>query len=249
MFNIYRQHILQDRRPASWLTCPRACRKEPALEEAIVKSVVCYGDSNTWGYATVERPDGRYAPDERWPGALRTALGAGWMVIEEGLGGRTTVNDDPVEGLERNGRTYLLPCVYTHQPIDVLVIMLGTVDLKARFNKTAWEIAAGVGALVTIVKSAAVGRSGGTPQILVICPPQTRSDLKQFADLFTGAYEKSLHLARHYEAMARQLGVHFLDAGRLVTSSTVDGFHLDPPEHAILGRAVAAEVRRIAGES
>ena len=214
-----------------------------------MKSVVCYGDSNTWGYATVARPDGRYSHDERWPGILRTELGTGWMVIEEGLGGRTTVNDDPVEGLERNGRTYLLPCLLTHLPIDVFVIMLGTVDLKARFNKTAWEIAAGVGALVTIAKSAAVGRSGGAPEILVICPPETRTDLKQFADLFTGAYEKSLQLARHYEAMARQLGVHFLNAGALVKSSTVDGFHLDPPEHTVLGRAVAAEIRRIAGES
>ena len=150
-----------------------------------MRSIVCYGDSNTWGYATEPRPDGRYGITERWPGVLRLALGADWQVNEEGLGGRTTVNDDPIDGPERNGRTYLLPCLLTHRPIDVFVIMLGTVDLKARFNKTAWEIAAGVGALVNIVKTTGVGPNGSTPQILVICPPPTQADLKGFSDLFS----------------------------------------------------------------
>ena len=135
----------------------------------MTKTILCYGDSNTYGAATVERPDGRYGPDERWPGVLRAALGSGWLVIEEGLGGRTTVSDDPVEGLEKNGRTYLLPCLHTHKPLDVVIIMLGTNDLKARFGKSAWEIAQGVGVLVDIVKSAGVGRerqSAGDPRRL-----------------------------------------------------------------------------------
>jgi len=212
-----------------------------------VKSVVCYGDSNTWGYATVPRPDGRYAPDERWPGVLRRALGEDWLVVEEGLPGRTTVNDDPVEGLERNGRTYLLPCLLTHRPVDIFAIMLGTVDLKARFNKTPWEIAAGVGALVGIVRQTGAGPGGTAPQIIVIAPPPTLADLKEFSELFTGGHEKSLHLARHYRDMAAAFGAHFLDAGALVTSSPIDGFHLDPPAHAVLGRAVADEVRKIGG--
>ncbi len=102
-----------------------------------MKSILCYGDSNTWGTATQPRPDGRYAPHERWPGVLRLALGDEWLVIEEGLGGRTTVNDDPVEGAERNGRMYLLPCLGSHKPLDVVDIMLGTNDLMARFNQSA----------------------------------------------------------------------------------------------------------------
>ena len=137
------------------------------------KTVLCYGDSNTYGHATVDRPDGRYAPDERWTGVLAAALGPQWKVIEEGLGGRTTVSDDPIEGAEKNGRTYLYPCLMSHRPLDVVVIMLGTNDLKARFNKTAWEIAAGVGVLVDIVKTAAAGRNEGVPEILVVSPPPT----------------------------------------------------------------------------
>ena len=128
------------------------------------RTVLCYGDSNTYGHAAAARPDGRYGPDERWTGVLRAALGAGWVVIEEGLGGRTTVSDDPIEGADRHGRTYLYPCLMSHKPLDVVVIMLGTNDLKARFNKTAWEIAAGVGVLVDIVKTAKAGRNEGVPR-------------------------------------------------------------------------------------
>ena len=100
---------------------PARMRRLPSIpppDTPMTKTILCYGDSNTHGSATVERPDGRYGPDERWPGVLRGALGSGWLVIEEGLGGRTTVSDDPVEGLEKNGKTYLLPCLHTHKPLD-----------------------------------------------------------------------------------------------------------------------------------
>ncbi len=211
-----------------------------------MKSVLCYGDSNTFGAATVERPDGRYGPGERWPGVLRAALGSEWLVIEEGLGGRTTVSDDPVEGLDKNGSTYLLPCLRSHRPLDVVVIMLGTNDLKARFNKTAWEIAAGVGALVEIVKSAAIGRSEGVPRILVVSPPPILERLPNHADMFAGAFPKSKEMASQYARMAKDKGAHFFDAGTVIKSSAVDGFHFDPDAHAALGKAIAAEVGKLA---
>jgi lysophospholipase L1-like esterase len=211
-----------------------------------MKSVFCYGDSNTFGAATVERPDGRYGPSERWPGVLRAALGSEWLVIEEGLGGRTTVSDDPVEGLDKNGSTYLMPCLRSHRPLDVVVIMLGTNDLKARFNKTAWEIAAGVGALVEIVKSAAIGRNEGVPQILVVSPPVILERLPNHADMFAGAFPKSKEMASRYARMAKDKGVRFFDAGTVIKSSAIDGFHFDPDAHAALGKAIAAEVAKLA---
>ena len=211
-----------------------------------IKTVLCYGDSNTWGSATAPRPDGRYAPEERWPGVLRAALGREWLVIEEELGGRTTVSDDPVEGVEKNGRTYLFPCLMSHRPLDVVVIMLGTNDLKARFNKSAWEIAQGVGALVTIVKTAGAGRNAGVPEVLLVSPPPILKELPFHSDMFTGAHEKSLDLARHYGAVAVLQGVRFLDAGTVIKSSSFDGFHLDADAHAALAKAVAAEIGRIA---
>lgn len=211
------------------------------------RTVLCYGDSNTWGAATVPRPDDRYAPDERWPGVMRGTLGSDWLVIEEGLNGRTTVSDDPVEGAEKNGRTYLYPCLQTHRPLDVVVIKLGTNDLKARFGKSAFEIAAGMGVLVDLVKATAVGREGGTPGILVVAPAPTHATFPLHADLFVDAYPKSKDLAGFYSAMANDRGVDFFDAGSVIESSRHDGFHLDPDAHDRLGKAIAAEVTRIAG--
>ncbi|MEX0853025.1 MAG: SGNH/GDSL hydrolase family protein [Bauldia sp.] len=210
-----------------------------------MNTVLCYGDSNTFGTATVDRPDGRYVPDERWPGVLRSALGPGWMVIEEGLGGRTTVSDDPVEGADKNGRTHLPPCLRTHRPLDVVVIMLGTNDLKARFNKSAWEVAAGIGVLVDIVKTASVGRNEGVPEIIVVCPPPMRDKLPSHGDMFAGAPAKSREMARHYRGAAAERSVRFFDAGAVIKSSKVDGFHLDADAHSVLGRAIAAEIGRL----
>jgi lysophospholipase L1-like esterase len=208
-----------------------------------MKSVLCYGDSNTWGSATVARPDGRYAPDERWPGVLRAALGSDWLVIEEGLGGRTTVSDDPVEfNPDKNGARFLPVALHSHKPLDAVVIMLGTNDMKARFNKSAWEVAQGVGVLVQLVQASAAGRNGGTPEILVVCPPVILDRLPLHPDLFAGAPATSRDLAKRYRAVAAERGVHFLDAGAVAKSSVVDGFHLDPDAHLAIGKAVAGVI-------
>ena len=211
----------------------------------MLKAILCFGDSNTFGAAVVERPDGRYAYEERWTGVLAAALGSGWRVIEEGLNGRTAVLDDPVEGEFRNGKTYLLPCLLSHQPLDVVAIMLGTNDLKARFNLSAWDVAEGLGTLVGIVRTAAVGRRGSTPKILIISPPPILPEIPLHGDMFVGAYENSQQLSKRYAAIAVKLGVHFLEAGSVVKSSKIDGFHLDPEAHLKLGEAVAAKIRTI----
>jgi lysophospholipase L1-like esterase len=211
----------------------------------MTRTVLCYGDSNTWGYATVPRPDDRYGPSERWPGVLRAALGPDWWVIEEGLNGRTTVRDDPVEGAEKNGKTYLLPCLTSHKPLDVVILMLGTNDLKARFNISAWEIAQGIDVLVTTILSNPVGRNEGVPEVLVVSPPPTLAKFPSHAEMFAGAAAKSKEMAAHYKAVAALHGVRFLDAGKVAKSSKVDGFHLDPDAHAAIGKAIAAELKRL----
>jgi lysophospholipase L1-like esterase len=209
------------------------------------KAILCYGDSNTFGWATVERADSRYSYEERWPGILQGALGSRWRVIEEGLSGRTTVRDDPVEGQCRNGKTYLLPCLLSHLPLDVIVIMLGTNDLKARFNLSAWDVAEGLGTLIDVINSATVGANGTEPEILIIAPPPILRTLPMHAELFEGAFDKSAQLATRYAAIAKRYGVHFLDAGSVAKSSTADGFHLDPDAHRAVGQAVADRVKKI----
>lgn len=126
-----------------------------------MKAVLCYGDSNTWGYDPATQT--RFSREVRWTGVLREELGEGYLVIEEGLNGRTTVWDDPIE-LDKNGATYLRPCIQSHKPFDLIVIMLGTNDLKTRFWLPAYDIAAGAGVLVDIVKKSDAGIDGKAPR-------------------------------------------------------------------------------------
>ena len=208
-------------------------------------TILCYGDSNTWGCIPLEgqAPAERFPPDTRWPGVLRRELGEGHWIVEEGLSGRTTVWDDPLEP-HRNGRELLLPILLTHQPLDLVIIMLGTNDLKHRLNASAAEIAQGAGMLVDIVARSGCGPNGGVPQTLLVCPPPI-AEVDQFDDEFEGGAEKSRQLAGHFAAIAEARSCTFLDAGAVIESSDVDGIHLDEPQHVALGAVIATHLRRL----
>lgn len=208
-----------------------------------MKTVVCYGDSNTWGYnpSTGER----YGRDKRWAGVLRNELGEGYLVIEEGLNGRTTVWDDPIEGY-KNGKDYLIPCLETHKPIDLVIIMLGTNDLKKRFSLSAFDIAEGAGVLVKIVQQSETGSDGNAPEVLLLAPPPV-ARLTEFADMFEGAEEKSRKFSQQYRRVAEELGCELLDTAEVIVSSAVDGIHFEVEEHEKLGKAVAVRVQEILG--
>lgn len=205
------------------------------------KTILCYGDSNTWGWNPATQT--RYARHERWPGVLRQELGKGYLIIEEGLNGRTTVWDDPIEGY-KNGKEYLIPCLETHKPIDLVIIMLGTNDLKMRFSAPACDIAAGAGVLADIVAKSETGPGDGAPQVLLVAPPSL-AELSEFAEMFEGGAAKSRMLSRNFRLVAEEHGCALLDASGIIVSSDVDGIHLDLKEHGKLGRAIAARVRQI----
>jgi lysophospholipase L1-like esterase len=179
----------------------------------------------------------------RWPGVLRKELGAGYLVIEEGLNGRTTVWDDPIEGY-KNGKEYLIPCLETHKPLDLVVIMLGTNDLKMRFSVSAFDIANGAGVLVDVVLKSATGPDGAAPKVLLLAPPPV-ARLTDFAEMFEGAKPKGERFAAHYRRVAQEKGCAFLDTGRVIVSSNLDGIHFEPEEHSKLGKAVAKRVPEI----
>jgi len=208
-----------------------------------MKTILCFGDSNTWGWNPVTQS--RYGRDERWPGVLRNTLGEGYLVIEEGQNGRTTVWDDPVER-HKNGAAYLPPCLESHYPLDLVIIMLGTNDLKMRFSVPACDIAQSAGVLVDIVQKSAFGPDGAAPQVLLLAPPPL-TRLSDFAEMLEGGVEKSRLFGLYYRQVAEEHNCHFLDAGQIVVSSDVDGVHLDPGEHEKLGEAVAAKVIEIFG--
>jgi lysophospholipase L1-like esterase len=208
-----------------------------------MKTIVCYGDSNTWGHNPATQD--RFPITQRWTGVLAQELGAEYRVIEEGLNGRTTIWDDPIEEW-RNGKTYLLPCLWTHKPIDLVIIMLGTNDLKERFSVSAYDIAAAAGVIVDQTLRSGAGPKGGAPQVLLMAPPVV-GKLSDYAEMFEDAQHKSMKFAEHYWRVARNYGCHFLDTSKVIVSSDLDGIHFEAGEHRKLGVAVAARVREILG--
>lgn len=205
------------------------------------KRILVFGDSNTWGYDA--KIGGRFGRDVRWPGVLQKILGEGYTVIEEGLNGRTTVFDDPLnEGL--NGLYYLYPCLKTHDPIDLLIIMLGTNDCKERFAATAKNIADGAGRLIRLAASLDVW--SGKTKILLISPAPIEEgcEASAVAGEMGICSEKSRRLADEYERVALENGCDFLDAAPYVRMNTIDYMHLDAESHGRLAEAVAAFVER-----
>jgi lysophospholipase L1-like esterase len=210
-----------------------------------MRTVLCYGDSNTHGQVPGGTLLDRYRYEQRWPGVLARELGSNWHIIEEGLSGRTTVRDDPIEGTLKNGRTYLRPCMMSHAPLDLIVIMLGTNDLKSRFSQPASEVAMGIGCLVHDIKELLPGPGGTCPEILVISPPPMLDDIKEWEQIFKDAPPKSRELALAFEIIADSLEVHFFDAGSVVACDPVDGFHINQHAHEGLGIALAREIEAI----
>ena len=208
-----------------------------------LRSVLCFGDSNTHGSLPMRDMDDRrrLAPDERWPGVLAGALGNDWRVIEEGLPGRTTVHEDPIEGAHKNGLAALPVALESHAPLDLVILMLGTNDLKARFSVTGEDIAASVERLVLAVHASQCGDGHGAPDVLLVAPPAIL-ETGCLAGMFAGGAEKSRTLGALYEAVAGRHSVAFLDAGQAVRSSPIDGIHLEADAHANLADAVTGVV-------
>jgi lysophospholipase L1-like esterase len=205
--------------------------------------VVAFGDSNTWGYDP--GAGARLAPETRWTGVMQLELGPAWRVIEEGLNGRTTVFDDPIEP-DRRGSDYLPPCLRSHAPLDLLIIALGCNDLKQRFSASAGDIANGAERLIQMARAEPVGPRGAPPAIILVAPPPL-GRLSEFAEMFTGGTEKSKLLAARYRDVAERNGVGFVDASEFVVCSDRDGIHFEADQHAILGRAMAAAARMVLG--
>lgn len=210
---------------------------------AMRKHIICLGDSNTHGYCAdpSDNDDGgiRFNEQERWTCRLQAELGTEYLVIEEGLSGRTTVFDDPLhEGMA--AAHYIAPCLKSHEPVDLLVIMLGTNDTKERFGANAKCIALGMERLVR--KAISVDCWGGkSPSILIIAPPviDPRMERSEVAGAMgTGCAAKSKKVPSLLSATAKLLGVHYLDAGDCEFNQ-LDYMHLTRAGHQRLAEKLA----------
>lgn len=212
----------------------------------MTKNILCFGDSNTWG--TIALSDERYPRHVRWAGRLGALLGEGYHVVEEGLPGRTTVWDDPIEG-DKAGLVYLRPCLASHAPLDLVCIMLGTNDTKPRFSLNACDIAQGAGTLVKTVQSSDCGPQGAPPQVLLIAPPVIHPGIltSELCGMFGGQRSRdiSLEFAREYKKTADFFGCGFLDAALYAQGDPKDAVHLLASDHEALSAAVAAAARKL----
>lgn len=210
------------------------------------KSILCYGDSLTWGWIPVIEgaPTFRYEFKDRWTGAMAAQLGEGYHIIEEGLSARTTSLDDPNDP-RLNGSAYLPSALASHLPLDLVIVMLGTNDTKSYFRRTPYEIANGMAKLVGQIGGSAggVGTPYPAPKVLVVAPPPLAPMPHPYFDgMFEGGHEKTAALAGQYRAMADFMKVGFFDAGSVVSTGGCDGIHFTVENNMALGKALAAKV-------
>lgn len=205
--------------------------------------ILCYGDSNTWGQGSDKKI--RQPANVRWTGQLQRMLGEEYYVIEEGLSSRTTdLEYDKKPG--RNGKMYLTPCLASHRPIDIVVLMLGTNDLKTEYDRHARDVSLALKGLVADIRQHGTYMEQGAPQIVLVSPIHIDSNAQEFNNLYAGKYdevssEKSLELARYIADVAQSENCEFLDASTVAVPG-VDGIHLSTESHALLAKLIGDKV-------
>lgn len=226
--------------------------------------ILCFGDSNTYGWkVSPGAPASRYPSSVRWTGKLASLLGPEWEVVEEGLGGRT-LRDSVTEGsgirvpgAGLSGAEYLPPCLLSHLPLDIVVIMLGSNDMKAVLHRTEYDIAEGMALLADMVLH--LPWQGllayPHPKLLIVSPPFIgERKMRLSGERYIGAPEKSRRLAELYRELAERCGAAFLDAAAVLAGNPYgeahgpDGMHLNEEDHARLAAAVGEKIKELLRE-
>ena len=209
-----------------------------------MKSILAFGDSLTWGFRAGEWT--RHAFEDRWPNVLAAGLGGMCRVIEEGMNGRTTVFPDPTEMAERNGAVALPMLLATHQPLDLVIIMLGTNDIKFANRCRAFDARLGMARLIEIINKFSFLPSYTAPQVLIMPPPAlVKTADPFFNDLWDHAIAESKLFSHHYKTLADETGVHFFDTNTVAKTDPTDGGHLDAANTRAIGAALVPAVRNI----
>ncbi|MBF6340656.1 hypothetical protein IU450_32885 [Nocardia abscessus] len=202
-------------------------------------TILCFGDSNTFGQPDEGR--GRWPADVRWTGRLQQLLGTGYAIIEEGLGGRTTDLNDPDRD-DRNGRKYFQPCLRSHSPLDMVVIMLGNNDLKTKFGREIDDVATALEGYIDNIERTAWTRTGGVPAVLLVSPIHLDATQPAFAEQSSeydaDSVRKSRKLGDAISRVAGRRGALFVDAATVAHPGT-DGVHLSHDSHERLSKLIA----------
>ena len=207
-----------------------------------VKTILCYGDSNTWG--ANPKDDVRYPRDVRWPYILQNLLGSEYEIISEGLPGRTFVAHDPVNP-QRTGITHLQAIIESHDPIDLIIVMLGTNDIKTTYGLVSKDIANHLEQTIKLVQEKDMGLLK-RPQVLVICPPSPVEPENNPIDPRIARYPEFFSvLPKLYEEVAKKYKCSFINAGDYISSSKIDGYHLDSDAHLKLAEVISEKIMKM----
>lgn len=209
------------------------------------KRILCFGDSNTWGYTP---KGGRYDDETRWPMRMQRVLGDQYTVIEEGMNGRTCLFDDPVEGGYKSGAAYLPPCLMSHSPLDCVILMLGSNDTKQRFGMNAKTIGEAMMQLVRLARLYGYDASGNPPHIIIVAPAPFLDGLMQAGHgpcFGVQAIGVTFDLVKEYARVAKLLRCDYFDASDFAEVSPLDSVHLTRIGHIQLGDAMAEKIRSI----
>lgn len=218
-------------------------------------NILCYGDSNTWGtigrwVVDESKPSECFDAEHRWTEVLQKDLGEKFHIIREGLGGRGTIYARSVESW-KNGETYLTPCLHSHRPLDLVVIMLGTNDLQIKKDYSEADLPVGISRLVDLVQSyPKVGNGNMPPKVLIIAPIEIRpSDPKGRVEVYDKFRREigrnlSLQFPAVYKKVAEEKGCYFLNAAEYAEPCPADGVHFTPESHVRLGHALAEYIKK-----
>jgi len=221
------------------------------------RTILCFGDSNTWGYD----PASQDRLECRWPVILTNELGDGYRVIEEGLSGRTINKPDYVlsgsRGFSHSALEHAPVVLSSHKPLDLVILFLGINDLKTHLNPNIEGIIQSMKELletimnlavfkVTTVRDVAREIAMGRKQarILLMAPPTLRSGEESTDENWFGekSVEVSAILTEALEKLAKRMKVPFLDTSKILKTSELDSRHFGPEMHRILGVKVAEKV-------
>ncbi len=207
--------------------------------------ILCFGDSNTWGHIPGKMGKERFSIDKRWTGLLQKKLGDTYEIIEEGLGGRTTVIDDPRPDFpERNGKV-LRGILESHLPLKLVILMLGTTEAKSMMNRTPQEIAEGLTTLIGFIKIGKVLEATSAPKILIVVPPIVREEAAFASTLFQGGTSKTRQLGELYQQVADKENCFYLDPNSSIVVDKEEGIHLTEQGHQQLANLVYEKVKNI----
>ena len=220
------------------------------------KRILVFGDSNSWGFVpcSADEATTRYDSSTRWPAVMAARLGSGVELIEEALSGRTTDLDDhqiDLPSAHHRGATFidtkLLPAIVaSHLPLDLVIIMLGTNDLKARFKRSPQNIALAALGLARLIAECdgGVATIYPSPKVLLVAPPPLGTGFHH-PDEWAGGPEKSLELGSVLRDAAAVAQLPFLNAGEFIKTDGKDGIHFTAEAQVKLGEAVAKKVSHL----